>query len=311
MVDYDCDGDLDIYVNQWGGPVTDPTTMETTDTPAVNQLWRNDSAPTPYLAVEVLADARGCPTPVQRFDYGATVWLESTTTGARSPIEEVNGGMGHGTQASSTLHFGLPEGDDAPLVVHVAFQQTGAPDARIRVVPSSIAGYRLLRVLASDADGDGIPTSTEQADALELGADDPDGDGFASWDDDDSDGDGIPDATESGRTDPCAAPVDTDMDGTPDYLDVADVVPDGGAVADAGPADGGPIDAPTTLVAHGSGFAECGCRAAGGRGHAGVRVILLIALALTARTWRRRSRSCPLVCADRHRSRPSPRTCRR
>jgi hypothetical protein len=58
--------------------------------------------------------------------------------------------------------------------------------------------------LDTDADGDGIPDSTE-------GTDDADDDGVANYLDTDADGDGIPDATEG--TD------DADGDGVPNYLD--------------------------------------------------------------------------------------------
>lgn len=64
----------------------------------------------------------------------------------------------------------------------------------------------------TDSDGDGIPNDVE-------GLGDADGDGIPNYLDLDSDGDGIPDAVEAGP-DP-TNPIDTDMDGTPDYLDPA------------------------------------------------------------------------------------------
>ncbi len=73
-----------------------------------------------------------------------------------------------------------------------------------------------------DSDGDTIPDVYE-------GDDDIDKDGKPNKLDDDSDGDGLPDAVEAGRTDPCAAPVDTDGDGVSDARDLDsdnDGVPD-------------------------------------------------------------------------------------
>ncbi len=63
-----------------------------------------------------------------------------------------------------------------------------------------------------DADGDGIPNCIEVANGIEV---DTDEDGTSDYLDTDSDGDGIPDSTEC--TDiPCR---DTDSDGVPDYRD--------------------------------------------------------------------------------------------
>ena len=78
----------------------------------------------------------------------------------------------------------------------------------------SSAGFGLTSV--PDADQDGIP------DALEIGPDpanpiDTDGDGTPDYLDTDSDNDGIPDALEAGANP--ANPVDTDGDGTPDFQD--------------------------------------------------------------------------------------------
>lgn len=67
-----------------------------------------------------------------------------------------------------------------------------------------------------DADGDDIPDGVEGKDADV----DTDGDGTADYLDDDSDGDSIPDAYE-GQTQSvgCNAPLDSDDDGTPDFRD--------------------------------------------------------------------------------------------
>ena len=78
-----------------------------------------------------------------------------------------------------------------------------------------------IDALDTDADGDGIPDTTE-------GTADTDGDGTPNYRDADSDGDGIPDSTEGTG--------DIDDDGTPNYLDT-DADGDGTPDADEGVAD--------------------------------------------------------------------------
>jgi hypothetical protein len=63
-----------------------------------------------------------------------------------------------------------------------------------------------------DTDGDTVCDSDE-------GEGDADNDGIPNARDLDSDADGIPDATEAGDSDPSTPPVDTNDDGTPDFLD--------------------------------------------------------------------------------------------
>ncbi len=76
----------------------------------------------------------------------------------------------------------------------------------------------------ADADGDGISDEHEDA-RLEV---DTDGDGTPDYLDTDSDDDGIPDSIE-GRTGAGGAPADSDSDGTPDFRDLdsdANLIPD-------------------------------------------------------------------------------------
>jgi hypothetical protein len=272
-------------------------TMVSTDSPADNQFWRNDLDPVPpYLAIEVLAEVAGCPAaPIHRSDIGAVVRLENRAASTWSAAQEINGGMGHGSQASPILHFGIPDGLDAQQVVHVAFAYPGVPDAEIRITPASITSpYRLLRIFSDDADGDGIATSVEQADAIALANDDPDGDGFDSWNDADADGDGIDDAAEAARADLCAAAADANGNGTPDYLEPPDgPIPDGGPRPDGAVVmDGGGGDAgPGRVEAHGSGLVRCGCRSAGSGGGAPAWIVVVGFLAMGWVNGRARARA--------------------
>ena len=74
-----------------------------------------------------------------------------------------------------------------------------------------------------DADGDGIPDSSECPGGTDCDDIDTDGDGTPDYLDTDSDGDGIPDGEEWGSMycpgDPNAPDCDTDGDGIPDYQD--------------------------------------------------------------------------------------------
>ncbi len=79
---------------------------------------------------------------------------------------------------------------------------------------------------AGDGDGDGLSNADE---GLSTGVD-TDGDGTPDYLDDDSDGDGISDADEAGDDDHTTPPVDTDGDGTPDFRDTDS---DGDCVSDA------------------------------------------------------------------------------
>lgn len=100
-----------------------------------------------------------------------------------------------------------------------------------RCVTAADAGRPDAGAPASDEDGDGIDDRAEGRDAP-GGPVDTDGDGTPDYLDDDSDGDSIPDSTERG---PGAEPRDTDRDGTPDFRDEDS---DGDGIADA--IEGGP-----------------------------------------------------------------------
>ncbi len=225
--DYDRDGDLDIVVNQ--------------DVAA--ELWRNDHGGEAALMVRVQMEvAPG----VFRDDIGAAVRLFDADGVSAGPLREVNGAKGHGSQQPALLHYGLPDGPDATYLVQVRFSggalpytQTG-PRALVTrsVVPSEIAGYRVLVVRDNDPDGDGLLDDEERSHGTDPVDPDTDGDGLSDGDevnrhgtdptDEDSDGGGTSDGVEvRWGTDPLDPdddddpPSDLDMDGVPDIIEVS------------------------------------------------------------------------------------------
>lgn len=276
FADFDNDGDLDLLINET------QFDMMGARVPAANDFYVNGTNDTRYLAVRVLADVSSCPSdPILRDDLGAVVLLRDaagTMLGAR----DVNAGRGHGQQASPVVHFGLPGEPSAQYRVEVVFQHPSGLRTELRVTPSSLGVYQLLRVVSTDPDGDGILSEHE-------GVADPDGDGIIASADTDSDNDGRPDAIEAGDADRCTVPVDTDMDGAPDYLD------DDGMRIDAGPGlvDGGGRDGggpradagEAGFQAHGSGCISC---AAGGALEYGGAVALVVILCRLRRKARAR-----------------------
>jgi hypothetical protein len=149
--DYDRDGDLDLLVNADGSG---------------NQLWpgtANDGDANRYLVVRALRClAPGC----YRDDVGATVRLfaEDGVTPV-GPIQEVNGGQGHGSQNPAFVFFGLPQGPDLAYVVEVRFiGKNGKPGPRVKrpVVPAQLGAYQILEV-KSCADANQPPVAFDRA----------------------------------------------------------------------------------------------------------------------------------------------------
>jgi len=145
--DYDNDGDLDLYVNIRNGN---------------NQLWENDlGGNTDYLKVEPLIDLGGGLT---RSAIGATVVVDQQGCTALRFIQEVSGGVGHGSQNDNRLHFGLPSGANQLYKITVSFVRPNGGARTIvekYVTPSALAN-QTLQVLDTDAsDPDAHPTPVD------------------------------------------------------------------------------------------------------------------------------------------------------
>jgi hypothetical protein len=148
--DYDLDGDLDLAVNVNAGP---------------NQLWtnsRNDQGEDKYLAIRAL---RCLPGGSYRDDIGATVRLFAADgVTMAGPLQEINGGRGHGSQDPATVHFGLPDGAGATYTIEVQFGGWAGlvgPVVTETVVPAELAGHQLL-VVKDCAEANRAPVALAQ-----------------------------------------------------------------------------------------------------------------------------------------------------
>ena len=134
FADYDNDGDLDLYLN-----IHNQT----------NDLWRNNFIGSTieeatsgylnnYLNVIPQIDLGSGKT---RTAIGATVVLKNCVGDILSPIQEVNGGSGYGTQLTPILHFGLPAGPDQSYIVSVSFTNKNGTRTVVEksVTPSALA----------------------------------------------------------------------------------------------------------------------------------------------------------------------------
>jgi gliding motility-associated-like protein len=133
--DYDNDGDLDLYVNVRNSN---------------NQLWENDlGGNTDYLKVVPQIDLGGGLT---RSATGATAVLELKGCTDLKFIQEVSGGIGHGSQNDPRLHFGLPSGPDAQYKVTVSFVRPNGGGRTVvekYVTPSALPG-QMIQILDTD-----------------------------------------------------------------------------------------------------------------------------------------------------------------
>ena len=134
--DYDNDGDMDFYLNIHAGN---------------NQLWQNNiiASPTNYMKVIPEVDlGSGLTRPA----LGATVTV-SDGCELFSGIQEVSGGIGHGSQNDSRLHFGLPNGPAILYKVEVSFVRPNGGSRSVvskYVTPNTLTN-QTLTVLDTDA----------------------------------------------------------------------------------------------------------------------------------------------------------------
>ncbi|MDH3711864.1 MAG: FG-GAP-like repeat-containing protein, partial [Cyclobacteriaceae bacterium] len=147
--DYDDDGDMDFYLNIRNGN---------------NQLWENDlSGNTDYLKIEPLIDLGGG---ITRAAIGATVVVDEQGCSALKFIQEVSGGVGHGAQNDSRLHFGLPNGPNIRYKITVSFvRPNGGARTVVQkyVTPSALAG-QTIQVLDTDtSDPDANPNAVNDS----------------------------------------------------------------------------------------------------------------------------------------------------
>ena len=155
MVDIDRDGDLDIYLNIKGN----------------NQLWINNfyDSSTPAadkrsLFVEVW-DERSAymQSGKRRLALGATIVLLDCQDNVISGLREVNGGLGHGTQDPSPVHFGLPYGLDYYYQVLVKYPMYNDQGTLVRQevrkwVNPSLLGGQAVQVITTGTTPDPAPS---------------------------------------------------------------------------------------------------------------------------------------------------------
>ncbi len=132
FVDYDHDGDVDLYMNIRSG---------------ANQLWRNSLNNSDYLFVEALVDLGGGLT---RPALGANITV-ADCNGVSCGIREVNGGTGHGSQKPTKVHFGLSSGPNATYQITVYFADSmGTRKVVTKTVTPSLLTNQTVTILSTD-----------------------------------------------------------------------------------------------------------------------------------------------------------------
>ncbi|NOY71301.1 MAG: JDVT-CTERM domain-containing protein, partial [Gammaproteobacteria bacterium] len=194
FADFDNDGDLDLLINK---------------DKVASELWENKNESKDYLQVQL--------TTLGRDAIGASVRLYTCTGTALSGRQEINGGMGRGSQSAPLAHFGLGDNDQNQAYV-VTAQFVGGDKVRRTLVPSALNGNR--RVL--------IDSQDESNDAIQCA--DTDGDGVVDIIDEDDDNDGVPDGEDAFPLIPgeggTGDDVDSDNDGVSDDEDAFPLDPE-------------------------------------------------------------------------------------
>ncbi|MGI9541990.1 MAG: FG-GAP-like repeat-containing protein [Cyclobacteriaceae bacterium] len=145
--DYDNDGDMDFYLNINSGN---------------NQLWQNNiiASPTNFVKVVPKIDlGSGLTRPA----IGATVTV-SDGCDLFSGIQEVSGGIGHGSQNDSRLHFGLPNGPGQLYKIEVSFVRPNGGSRTVvtkYVTPSALTNQTLTVLDTDPSDANREPTAVD------------------------------------------------------------------------------------------------------------------------------------------------------
>jgi hypothetical protein len=217
FVDYDNDGDLDLYINK----------------SATNQLWQNDYIGSATEAAAPFQDSYIRVIP--KIDLGSGVYREATNAivflkdcngNTISGIKEVGGGDGHGTQKTPWLHFGLPNGPDVPYLLTVQFPRQGSSLNTVSkvVIPSQLP--TIITATSLHLEQTLIIDNTDDDDVFLCA--DSDADLILDYLDLDDDNDGIPDTDENLATStsfqpPCNTTV-LDFSGTPTLVSGGDLL---------------------------------------------------------------------------------------